>query len=86
MREWIFRTVGYGYGQELWRSMVSELRPAGYDGALSIEHEDSLMSIDEGFTKAVGFLKDVVCEQPGTNWWGLGAPCVLLSPVQHPRI
>ena len=69
-RSWLFRTVGYGHGQEFWRAMVSELRLAGYDGALSIEHEDSLMSIDEGFTKAVEFLKGVVIrEQPGAAWW-----------------
>lgn len=69
-RSWIFRTVGYGHGQEFWRAMVSELRLAGYDGALSIEHEDSLMSIDEGFAKADEFLKGVVIrEQPGAAWW-----------------
>jgi len=69
-RSWIFRTVGYGHGPEFWRSMISELRMAGYDGALSIEHEDSLMSINEGFTKAVEFLKSaVIRETPGEAWW-----------------
>jgi sugar phosphate isomerase/epimerase len=69
-RSWIFRTVGYGHGQQFWRSLVSELRLAGYDGALSIEHEDSLMSVNEGFTKAVKFLKDVVIEETaGKAWW-----------------
>ena len=51
-------------------ALISELRLAGYDGALSIEHEDSLMSVNEGFTKAVQFLKQVVIrEQPGAAWW-----------------
>ena len=69
-RSWIFRTVGYGHGQEFWRAMISELRLAGYDGALSIEHEDSLLSTNEGFTRAVQFLKDaVITEQPGAAWW-----------------
>lgn len=69
-RSWIFRTVGFGHGQEFWRSLVSELRLAGYDGALSIEHEDSLMSTNEGFTRAVEFLKStVIREQPGTAYW-----------------
>jgi len=69
-RSWIFRTVGYGHGQEFWRALVSELRLAGYDGALSIEHEDSLMSTNQGFTKAVEFLKEtVITEQPGEAWW-----------------
>ena len=49
---------------------MSELRLAGYDGVISIEHEDSLMSVNEGFTKAVSFLKDtVIREQPGEAWW-----------------
>ena len=69
-RSWIFRTVGYGHGPEFWRSMISELRMAGYNGVLSIEHEDSLMSINEGFTRAVEFLKaSVIRETPGEAWW-----------------
>ncbi len=69
-RSWIFRTVGYGHGQEFWRALISELRLAGYDGALSIEHEDSLMSVNEGFNKAVQFLKHcVITEKPGAAWW-----------------
>jgi sugar phosphate isomerase/epimerase len=69
-RSWIFRTVGFGHGQQFWRSLISELRLAGYDGAISIEHEDSLMSINEGFTSAVAFLKDVVIREPAAQaWW-----------------
>jgi sugar phosphate isomerase/epimerase len=69
-RSWIFRTVGYGHGPEFWRALVSELRLAGYDGAISIEHEDSLMSVNEGFTKAVRFLKDtIITEKAGEAWW-----------------
>ena len=69
-RGWIFRTVGYGHGPEFWKDFVSTLRLIGYDGALSIEHEDSLMSVNEGFQKAVSFLKDVLLyEKPGAMWW-----------------
>lgn len=69
-RSWIFRTVGYGHGPEFWRAFISELRLAGYDGVVSIEHEDSLMSVDEGFRKAVISLKDaVITERPGEMWW-----------------
>ncbi len=69
-RGWIFRTVGYGHGPEFWKDFVSTLRLIGYDGALSIEHEDSLMSVNEGFQKAVEFLKDVLLyEKPGAMWW-----------------
>ncbi|MBI2914748.1 MAG: sugar phosphate isomerase/epimerase [Firmicutes bacterium] len=69
-RGWIFRTVGYGHGAEAWKDIVSNLRLAGYDDVLSIEHEDSLMSGSEGFEKAVAFLKDVIIkEKPGAMWW-----------------
>ena len=69
-RSWIFRTVGYGHGREFWNDFVSTLRMVGYDGVLSIEHEDSLMSTNDGFQKAVAFLKDVLLhEKPGAMWW-----------------
>ena len=69
-RAWIFRTVGYGHGREFWDDFVSTLRMVGYDGALSIEHEDSLMSVNDGFQKGVAFLKDVMLhEKPGAMWW-----------------
>lgn len=69
-RSWIFRTVGYGHGEEVWRDMVSNLRLVGYDGALSIEHEDGLMSGREGFEKAVRFLQGLVIrEQAGETYW-----------------
>lgn len=69
-RSWIFRTVGYGHGEGIWRDMVSNLRLVGYDGALSIEHEDGLMSSREGFEKAVAFLSDIVIrEEVGKPFW-----------------
>lgn len=69
-RSWMFRTVGYGHGKEWWNEFVSTLRMVGYDYVLSIEHEDSLMSVEEGLTKAVRFLQDVVLtEKPGAMWW-----------------
>jgi sugar phosphate isomerase/epimerase len=69
-RSWSFRTVGYGQDEKFWRDFVSALRMAGYDGVLSIEHEDGLLSIDEGIAKAVDVLQRVVLrEQPGEMWW-----------------
>jgi len=69
-RSWIFRTIGYGHDAQIWKDMISNLRMIGYDGALSIEHEDSLMSSKEGFQKAVAFLKEVIIsEQPGPAYW-----------------
>ena len=69
-RSWIFRTVGYGHGAEYWKAIISELRLVGYDYAISIEHEDSLMSGKEGLLKAVEFLKDVlIFEERGEMFW-----------------
>jgi sugar phosphate isomerase/epimerase len=69
-RSWVFRTVGYGHGEEWWRDFVSTLRAIGYDEVLSIEHEDSLMSQNEGLTKAVQFLQGLVIqEKMGEMWW-----------------
>ena len=69
-RSWVFRTVGYGHGDEFWKPFVSMLRTYGYDGVLSIEHEDSLMSMNEGFEKALEYLKGVILSQPmGKAWW-----------------
>ena len=62
-RAWVFRTVGYGNNESYWRDLVSNLRLCGYDKVLSIEHEDSVMSIDEGLRKAVTFLKDIIIEE-----------------------
>ncbi len=63
-RSWIFRTVGWGHDFAVWKEMVSALRLVGYDLVLSIEHEDSLMSMDEGFRGAVAFLKEVCITDP----------------------
>ncbi len=63
-RSWLFRSVGYGNGELFWRDLVSELRLAGYDYVLSIEHEDSLMSQHEGLSKAVATLKNVIIAEP----------------------
>lgn len=66
-RSWIFRAVGYGHDYGYWRDIVSELRLANYDGALSIEHEDSLMSAKEGLCKAIDCLKAVLIYEPRTD-------------------
>ncbi len=69
-RSWLFRTVGFGHGRDFWCDFVSTLRMVGYDGVLSIEHEDSLMSANEGFMKAVTFLQDVIISQKaGEAYW-----------------
>jgi sugar phosphate isomerase/epimerase len=69
-RSWLFRTVGYGHGESHWKEVVSTLRMVGYDGALSIEHEDSLTSSREGLEKAIDVLdRAVFATTPGDAYW-----------------
>jgi sugar phosphate isomerase/epimerase len=69
-RSWIFRTCGYGHGAGWWSEFISTLRMFGYDYVLSIEHEDSLLSAQEGLTKAANFLNEIVIrERPSAAWW-----------------
>jgi sugar phosphate isomerase/epimerase len=69
-RSWSFRSVGYGQGAKFWRDFVSALRMVGYDGVLSIEHEDGMASVEEGLSKAVEVLRAVVLrESPAEMWW-----------------
>ena len=69
-RSWTFRTVGYGQGEQVWRDIVSALRAVDYDYVMSIEHEDQLMSMDEGLRKAVELLQGILVREPKpTMWW-----------------
>ncbi|MCL2751252.1 MAG: sugar phosphate isomerase/epimerase [Firmicutes bacterium] len=69
-RSWLFRTVGYGLPEIDWKRMVSALKIVGYDYVLSVEHEDLLMSSQEGLEKAIGFLQRIVIEQSAAAaWW-----------------
>ena len=69
-RSWVFRTVGYGHGKEVWNNIISTLKAVGYDGVISIEHEDGLMSAKEGLEKAIKFLRDtIIYESAGEMWW-----------------
>lgn len=69
-RSWIFRTVGYGNDISYWKNIFSELRMIGYDGTISIEHEDSLMNCMEGLQHAVDMVKSsAFWGQTSGMWW-----------------
>ena len=69
-RSWTFRTVGYGQGERTWRDIVSALRTVNYDYVMSIEHEDQLLSIDEGLQKAIDLLRGLIFrEEKAEMWW-----------------
>lgn len=66
-RSWVFRSVGYGHDIALWKDIVSNLRMVGYDDVLSIEHEDGLMSPNEGLQKAISALKECMTFEDMNN-------------------
>jgi len=69
-RSWIFRTIGYGNEAAYWKSIFSTLRAIGYDGAVSIEHEDSLINRLEGLEKAFKLIKEcIITEEKTQMWW-----------------
>lgn len=63
-RSWSYITLGFGHGEEWWRQFCYRLTMAGYDGWLSIEHEDVLLNSLEGLEKSVALLKDVMPSEP----------------------
>lgn len=69
-RSWIFRAVGYGHDLLHWKDIMSALRASGYDYVISIEHEDCMMSFEEGITKSIEALKSVMFfEERSVAFW-----------------
>ena len=69
-RAWTFRSIGYGHDIKTWKDIISALRMIGYDHVISIEHEDALMSFEEGISKSLAVLKEaVMLESPGEMFW-----------------
>jgi sugar phosphate isomerase/epimerase len=64
-RAWSYITLGYGNGETFWRDFCYRLRMNGYDGWLSIEHEDVMLSREEGVRKSVELLKVVSPQAAG---------------------
>ena len=52
-----------------WSDMISALRMYDYDYVISIEHEDPLMSIEEGFNRAVSNLQSVLIKDKTDGMW-----------------
>lgn len=59
-RAWSYITLGFGHGEEWWRQFCYRLKMGGYDGWLSIEHEDVLLNSLEGLEKSVALLQGVM--------------------------
>ena len=53
-----------GWGSIDWKSLITELYLAGYDGVFSYEHEDVTMSRADGVDKTIAFLKPLMINAP----------------------
>ncbi len=54
-----FRVVGYGHSASLWKSVVQAYMDVNYEGILSIENEDPILSGEVGVERAAYLLKNV---------------------------
>jgi sugar phosphate isomerase/epimerase len=63
-RAWSYITLGYGHGEQWWREFCYRLRLNGYDGWLSIEHEDIILSRMEGMRQSIDLLKRTLIQEP----------------------
>ncbi|WP_416424115.1 sugar phosphate isomerase/epimerase [Pseudomonas sp. App30] len=59
-RSWSYITLGFGHGEQWWRQFCYRLKMAGYDGWLSVEHEDVLLNSLEGLEKSIALLQGVM--------------------------
>lgn len=65
-----FRFRVPGWGDVNWRRVMSALVAVGYDYVLSVEHEDPVMSPEDGLEKAIEYLRPLIIKKPLTQaWW-----------------
>ena len=58
-----FRIPGSGTGERHWKDIMAALIQAGYNGAISIEHEDYSMDKNEGIRKSAAFLSSILISE-----------------------
>jgi sugar phosphate isomerase/epimerase len=54
-----FRAVGYGHGASTWKAILQAYMDVDYEGILSIENEDPILSGEVGVERAAYVLKNV---------------------------
>jgi len=54
-----FRAVGYGHSASLWKSVIQAYMDVGYEGILSIENEDPILTGEVGVERAAYVLKNI---------------------------
>jgi len=57
-----FRAVGYGHGAHLWKEIVKDYMDVNFQGIMSIENEDPILSGEVGVERALYVLKNVRAE------------------------
>mgnify|MGYP000418549780 FL=1 len=63
-----FRVVGWG--DVNWKRILTAFVEVGYDYVLSYEHEDPVMSREDGCEKCIAFLKPLIIKAPLKEvWW-----------------
>jgi sugar phosphate isomerase/epimerase len=78
-RSWRFATVGYGHDVVFWRKLASVLRTVGYEGVISIEHEDPLAPVMEGLERTVKLLREALWHDPSAALSWLTDPPTLTT-------
>jgi len=63
-----FRFRVPGWGNTNWRRIMTALLSVGYDYVLSYEHEDPVMSREDGCEKNIEFLKPLIIKSPLRDW------------------
>jgi sugar phosphate isomerase/epimerase len=56
---WTFASVGRGHDRDWWASFLAALAAAGFDGTISIEHEDPSVSPEEGIAESARLFHDL---------------------------
>jgi sugar phosphate isomerase/epimerase len=59
---WQYAVVGRGHDVDWWRGFVEQLRRGGYDGVISIEHEDATVPAEQGLLEAAETLRAAIAE------------------------
>jgi sugar phosphate isomerase/epimerase len=67
---WRFTTVGHGHDPVFWKSFFDELTTLGYEGVLSVEHEDELAPVEEALVRSLEFIRSCTWREnaSGATW------------------
>lgn len=70
-RSWTYRALGFGHPESFWNDFFTTLRQVGYDDVVSIEIEESFMTIDEALAKSTELVRRALPRDPmpTSNWF-----------------